>query len=111
MASLAPVMMATASDMVHSLGLTTAIPPPQTLDRGCDRPGRKTSGMLWLIKMTGRPRACTWRISSRHHVRSLTPNAAVGLSMITTFLAKAALRATATPQRWPPEQRAHPLVH
>ncbi len=34
---------------------------------------------------------------------SLTPSAAVGSSRMTTLRAKAALRATATPCRWPPE--------
>ena len=42
---------------------------------------------------------------------SLTPSAAVGSSMMTTLRAKAALRATATPWRWPPESVPTRLVH
>src|SRR6266545_2371811 len=53
--------------------------------------------------MTGRPRSRTLRMRSSTMWVSLTPSAAVGSSMITTWRAKAALRATATPCRCPPD--------
>ncbi|MCY1380269.1 hypothetical protein D9M69_680740 [compost metagenome] len=62
-----------------------------------------TCGMLWLMSTTGRPRSRTRRISSSTMLPSFTPSAAVGSSMMTTCRAKAALRATATHWRWPPE--------
>ena len=63
----------------------------------------KTCGMLWLISTIGRPRCFTSSISSSTLRDSLTPSAAVGSSMMTTRLPKAAARATATPWRWPPD--------
>src|SRR5258708_5114208 len=59
--------------------------------------------MLCEMRMIGSPRFLTSRISSRTRRHSLTPSAAVGSSMMTTRLAKAAARATATPVPWPPQ--------
>ena len=62
-----------------------------------------TCGMLWLIRITGRPRSRTSRISCSTRLPSLTPSAAVGSSRMTTLLPNAADRATATACRWPPD--------
>ena len=51
-----------------------------------------TWGMLWLIKMIGRPQRFTSSISSRTLRDALTPSAAVGSSMIMTRLPKAVAR-------------------
>src|SRR5216683_1713162 len=59
--------------------------------------------MLWLINTTEMPCSRTSLIRSSTCPDSLTPSAAVGSSMITTRLAKAAARATATPWRCPPD--------
>ncbi len=62
-----------------------------------------TCGMLCEISTTASPRSRTRRISSSTMPPSLTPRAAVGSSMMTTCLANAAARATATHWRWPPD--------
>src|SRR6266516_4296721 len=69
-----------------------------------------TLGMLWLIRTTGRPLSLIRRIRSSTCPVSRTPSAAVGSSMMTSLLAKAAARATATPWRWPPERSSTGLV-
>ena len=64
----------------------------------------KTCGMLWLMSTIGMPRARTSWMRSSTRRDSRTPRAAVGSSMMTRRLPKAAARATATPWRWPPER-------
>src|SRR5439155_20129636 len=100
--SRAPVMIATASDGECVEGVMTAT----------RRPSRwiwmrsatsKTFGMLWLIRITGRPRSRRSRISFRTWPVSRTPRAAVGSSRMMTLLPNAAARATATACRWPPD--------
>src|SRR6266496_3753900 len=100
--AMAPVMIATASDILKSRGLITATRRPRRW-MWTRSATSNTCGMLWLIRMTGRPRSRTLRIRSSTMWDSLTPSAAVGSSMITTRRPNAALRATATPCRWPPE--------
>src|SRR5690242_2779478 len=51
--------------------------------------------MLWLIRITGKPRSRIVRIRSSTCPDSRTPSAAVGSSMITSRRAKTAARATA----------------
>ena len=63
----------------------------------------KTSGMLWLISTTARPRSRTRRMRSSTLRVWTTPSAAVGSSMKTTLLAHVTARLTATPWRWPPD--------
>ena len=62
-----------------------------------------TWGMLWLIRMTGKPRSRRSRIILSTCADSFTPSAAVGSSRMMTLLPNAAARATATAWRWPPD--------
>src|ERR1700737_2933287 len=110
----APVISATASVMVCDAGVMVATRRPRRIT--CSRSAiSNTCGMLWLIRTTGVPRARTVRIKSSTIPDSRTPSAAVGSSMITTRLAKAAAPATANPRRPPPPggpaQRRRRLIH
>ena len=58
-----------------------------------------TFGMLWLIRMTGRPLALICWIRFSTCPVSLTPSAAVGSSSTTNLVANVAARATATAWR------------
>ena len=95
-------MMATASDMECDFGVMTVARRPRRW-MWIRSATSNTCGMLWLIRMTGRPRSRTSRISCSTRLPSLTPSAAVGSSRMTTLLPNAADRATATACRWPPE--------
>lgn len=97
-ASIAPVMIATASDIENFFGSITAwrLPSRWMWMRSATS---KTWGILWLIRMIGMPRERTSLISSRTLRLSFTPSAAVGSSMMMNLEAKAAARATATPCR------------
>ena len=101
--SAAPVMIATASDIVCDCGVITVarLPSRWMWMRSATS---NTCGMLWLIRMTGRPRSRTSRISCSTRLPSLTPSAAVGSSRMTTLLPNAAERATATACRCPPDR-------
>ena len=92
----APVMIATASWALCVWGVTTATRRPRRW-MWMRSATSKTCGMLWLISTIGTPRLRTSRMRSRTRSDSLTPSAAVGSSMMITFDAKAAARATATP--------------
>ena len=92
----APVMIATASWALCVCGVTTATRRPSRW-MWMRSATSKTCGMLWLISTIGTPRLRTSRIRSSTRPDSLTPSAAVGSSMMITFDAKAAARATATP--------------
>jgi hypothetical protein len=87
-------MIATASFMVWVFGVTTATRRPSRW-MWMRSATSNTCGMLWLIRITGRPFSRTRWISSSTLADSLTPSAAVGSSMITTCRANAAARATA----------------
>ncbi len=63
-----------------------------------------TCGMLWLIRITPRPRSRSDSTSRSTWADSLTPSAAVGSSRTTTLPPNAAARATATAWRCPPER-------
>ena len=64
-----------------------------------------TCGMLWLMRMIGRPLVAQLLDHVEDRVAdSLTPRAAVGSSRMTTLLPNAAARATATAWRWPPDR-------
>ena len=98
----APVMIPTTSCIDVSFGSTiaTRLPSRWMWMRSAIS---NTCGMLWLIRITGRPLSRTRLMSSSTCPDSRTPSAAVGSSMITSLRAHAAARATATPWRWPPE--------
>ncbi len=93
---MAPVMMATASDIEYCFGSITAMRRPRRW-MWMRSATSKTCGMLWLMRMIGRPRFFTSSISSSTRRDSLTPSAAVGSSMMMTRLPKAVARTTATP--------------
>ena len=99
---MAPVITATVSLMLIFLGLTTAARFPRRA-MWMRSAISNTWGMLWLMRITGRPLSRTRRISSSTMLPSFTPRAAVGSSMMTTWRANAAARATATHWRWPPD--------
>src|SRR5215216_6133323 len=88
--TIAPVIIATASDILNSCGLITATRRPSRW-MWTRSATSNTFGMLWLIRMTGSPRSRTRRMRSSTICVSLTPSAAVGSSMITTWRANAAL--------------------
>ena len=99
----APVMIATASPMVCVLGLTTATRLPSRW-MWIRSAMSKTWGMLCEMSTTGSPRLLIRRMRSRTIPDSRTPSAAVGSSMMTSLVPKAAARATATLCRCPPER-------
>ena len=81
--AMAPVIIATASDIVTAFGSTTVRRRPKRWI-WMRSATSNTWGMLWEIRMIGMPRFFTSTMSSSTRRDSLTPSAAVGSSMITT---------------------------
>ena len=65
-----------------------------------------TSAMLWLMRITARPRSRSRSTRSRTWAVCSTPRAAVGSSRMTSLGSPSSERAMATVCRWPPESEA-----
>ena len=96
--TLAPTMIATASSIEWLSGVTMAAQRPRRWMKILSA-SSNTCGMLWLMRITPRPRRRRLFTSSSTWCDSRTPSAAVGSSRMTTFVPNAAARATATAWR------------